>query len=83
MVDMFAEEVPDVVRPERATKEEIGEHICQKLAGKWITRRDVYHVFADEPYFDTEINQALTHLRKQGKVDYTPPLENNTRITIR
>ena len=61
----------------------IAEHIARQLAGWTGTRKEVYAAFADEPYFASEINKALTHLKTAKLAIYDTPLKNNSIIQIR
>jgi three-Cys-motif partner protein len=80
MRNMFEDQPPEPERPERATKEEIGEHICNLVHGRSLSRRDIYKALANESYFSTEIDQALRYLKKQQLVSFEGSLHHQTIV---
>jgi hypothetical protein len=80
---MFDMPVPEPQVEPRPSTDEIATTITQRLKGRTLTRRDLYREFADEPYYATEIDKALTQLKKNGVAQYATPLNNNTIITIK
>ena len=82
LFDMPAAPAPPLQAPPRATSEEIGKHILALLGGRTLTRRDIYSVFADEPYFATEIDKALRNLRRQKKASFEGDLRHKTTIKL-
>ena len=77
---LFDLPAPQLQTPPRATSEEIGKHILALLGGRMVTRRNVYSTFAEEPYFASEIDKALRHLKKQEKAFFEGSLRHNTSI---
>lgn len=75
--------IPPLERPPRATIEEIATHIRNLLGGKMLTKRNLYAALEDEPYFASEINKALSLLKKQGFASFEGSLTNDTRILIK
>jgi three-Cys-motif partner protein len=66
--------------PQRASTDEIGQHILTLLGGKTLTKREIYRAMANEPYFPPEVDKALKALRKQEKAFFDEPLRSGTRI---
>lgn len=81
MFDMV--ELPVAPKPERDHQEVIAGEILKNLSGRTVTRKEIYQVLADEPYFANEINKAISFLKRKGEVVYTSPVNNHTPITIK
>ena len=82
MMPLFEVPAPPLETPQRASTEEIANHIVRLLKGKSSTRKGIYRILANEPYFADEINKALNSLKKQKRASFDDAQGINTRITI-
>jgi len=82
MFELPAPMPPAALAQKRATTEEIADNIAIMLSGRSMTRKEIYSYFADQPFFATEIDAALKHLKKTNRARYQAPLNNNTNIQI-
>jgi three-Cys-motif partner protein len=73
-------EVPEPKMVDRASVEDCAEDIMRRFSGKAATRRDVYRELADEEYFDTEVNSAISRLKKERRATYRGTLSHDTLI---
>ena len=77
------DEMPPAPRKRRDEVSNIADILVSKMSGTIVTRKAVYKVMADSPYFATEINKALTLLLRQQRASYQTPLKNDSLITFR
>lgn len=65
----------------RPTSEQIADDIEERLITfGMIQRRELYKALADEPYFDGEVDKALTLLKKRGRISFDASLTHDTWI---
>jgi hypothetical protein len=81
-MQLFETVAPPLETPQRASTEEIADHIVRLLKGKTITKKGIYKILANELYFADEINKALNALKRQKKASFDDTRGINTRITI-
>ncbi len=84
-LSLFKPVQPEVPQPEasdRPTVEECADYIARIFAGKTVKRREVYRVLADEIYFDTEINGAISFLKRNKRINYEGKLSHDTSISF-
>jgi three-Cys-motif partner protein len=80
---LFEMPTPPFQSSSRPDVEEIANEIFTRLQDQKLTRREIYRLFAEEHYFATEINKALTQLKRKGKAKYdSKNLTNDSVIEI-
>ena len=74
---------PELPKRPRPAVEEIADRLVKDLKGRIVVRREIYRQYVDEPYFASEINQALSQLKRQDRVEYDSPANNNSPIKFK
>jgi three-Cys-motif partner protein len=69
------------IGPARPTPAEIATEIERRFCGRTAVYREILAAFADSPHYATEMKNALTFLKRSGRVSYTE-LSNSTTITF-
>jgi three-Cys-motif partner protein len=75
-------QVPEYWKPPRPTPDEIEEEVMKRFTKQTLTRRDVYRELVNTDYFPTEVDQAIRHLRKSGKVKFEGKLNHRTLVSF-
>jgi three-Cys-motif partner protein len=79
---LFEYEAPLPQTPQRKSIEEIAKQIRALFAGKIKTKKEIYSALSDEPYFNGEIDRALTYLKRQKQAFFDKDNGISTQIKI-
>jgi hypothetical protein len=79
---LFEYEAPVPQTPQRKSIEEIARQISALFRGKIKTKKEIYTALADEPYFNGEIDRALTYLKRQKQASFDKDNGIDTQIKI-
>jgi len=79
---LFEYEAPVPQTPQRKSIEEIAKQIRTLFRGKIKTKKEIYTALADEPYFNGEIDRALTYLKRQNQASFDKDNGIDTQIKI-
>ena len=79
---LFEYEAPVPQTPQRKSIEEIARQIRALFRGKIKTKKEIYTALADEPYFNGEIDRALTYLKRQKQASFDKDNGIDTQIEI-
>lgn len=72
--------VPEPSMSSRPTTEEVAGIVLRQLAGRSVTKREVYRELVDELFFPTEVDKALRLLRDTSRAHFEGQLQHKTRI---
>jgi three-Cys-motif partner protein len=75
--------VPEPETPARPPIEQCAQDIMQVFSGRTATRRDVYRELADGPYFPTEVDKAIRHLKRKAQASFEGRLSHDVLIEFR
>ncbi len=83
-MSLFAPEAPPVppILNARPPVEDCANVLIQNFSGQSLTVKEIYQGMADEEFFLSEINKALTQLKKQGKAIYSGRRTYATVVTV-
>jgi len=72
--------VPKPAQLPRPSIQFIADYILSLLAGQVVSKKEVYRLLADEPFFTTEIDKAIQLLKQPALAGFTGELRHNTFI---